>query len=178
MSLIRHLSIGCASGACAIPGRRALALRPTCISIGLGLGLPAILVLEIGDVPAAALQLKARSRNKLVKRIAATGGTSCHRRITHLLQVFLFETTRPTPVFIDRHDNPPTKKAERKKTGLYLKEPPNKLLPCRPRTTTSLLTPTRLDSNGGDRTDLPGESLVARNPCHLFTRFSGPAPSR
>src|SRR5690348_4486647 len=121
VSLIRHLSIGCASGTCAIPGRRALALRPTCISIGLGLGLPAILVLEIGDVPAAALQLKARSRNKLVKRIAATGGTSCHRRITHLLQVFLFETTRPTPVFINRHDNPPPKKAERKKRDYTLR---------------------------------------------------------
>src|SRR6185312_3039542 len=126
VSPICRPSVSRAGGACAIPGRGALALSHARFSFGLGLGLPAILVLEIGDVPAAAFQLKTRSRNKLVKRIAATGRTNCHRRITHLLQIFLFETTRPTPVFIDRHDNPPTKKAERKKTGLYLKEPPNK----------------------------------------------------
>jgi hypothetical protein len=62
-------------------------------------------VLEIGSVPTVALQLKTRSRDKLGERIAAACGASRYRRIIHLLQIFLFKTTGPATVLINRHDN-------------------------------------------------------------------------
>src|SRR5687768_8225336 len=62
-------------------------------------------VLEIGSVPTVALQLKTRSGDKFGIRVAAACGTSRYRRIVHLLQIFLFKTTGPATVFINRHDN-------------------------------------------------------------------------
>lgn len=99
---------GCRCGWCS--GLTLCSCRYFCI--GLCFRLRAIL--EIGYIPTAALQLKARSGDKFGIRIAAACGTSRNRRISYLLQIFLFKTTGPATVFINWHDSPPIKQNRKK----------------------------------------------------------------
>src|SRR5690606_18109653 len=74
--------------------------------VGCGrLGGSAAAVLEVGGIPATALELEAGCRDLLDVACRTASGAGGQWRITHLLDVFLLSATGSTAIFVDRHGN-------------------------------------------------------------------------
>src|SRR3990167_8319968 len=65
--------------------------------------------LEVGGVPAAALEMEPGRGNQLLERGLAAGGTVPEYRIAHLLDGFQSVATGPTFILINRHTESPEK---------------------------------------------------------------------
>src|SRR6185503_2813992 len=79
-------------------------LRPRAGRGVAGFGLRA--ALEVGGVPAAALQLEARRRHHLGEGGLAATGAHRDRRVAHFLQEFLLVAAIGAPVLVDGHRVP------------------------------------------------------------------------
>src|SRR5690349_19045195 len=107
---MRRSAGGAASGPARRRGLLLLALRFAALGVRRGFRIAGgfrrgfrSAVLEIGRVPAAALQLETGGAEQLRKRGLPALRARRERRVAHLLQEFLLVAAAPATILVDRH---------------------------------------------------------------------------